>query len=128
MTELEMKTLYNNAYKAGMKALNEKTPTPMLFGEETSLFSGKIDTSKPTYYVSDGPCGFAWITVKPGNSKFARWLKKSGLARTDSYYGGVSISVREGNQSYELKTAFAYAFSKVLSDAGIKSYAMSRMD
>jgi len=121
-------SLYAQADAAGRSAVEKTKVVPMIVGQETSLFSGKIDYTKETYYVADGVCGFAWVNVKPGNSKFANWLKKNKLARTDSYYGGVSMSVRDYNQSLQKKEAYAHAFAAVLRDAGISAYTTSRMD
>ena len=128
MSPSEMKALYEKAHEAGMEALGATRPTPMIVGSEKGFMSGKLDTSKPLYHVAEGPCGFAWVNIKPGNSRFARYLKERNLARRDSYYGGVSVWVREGGQSVERKSAYAYAFARVLGNAGINAYANSRMD
>lgn len=124
----EMKALYENAHEAGINAVANLKVVPMIVGEETNLFSGKIDYNKSTHFVEDGVCGFAWVNVKPGNSKFANWLKKNKLARSDSYYGGVTVWVSAFNQSMQKKEAYASAFSKVLENAGINAYSDSRMD
>lgn len=79
------------------------------------------------YVVADGPCGFAWVTVRPGNCKFARWLVRNGLARK-AYGGGVSIWIHQYNQSMGKKEAYAHAFAKVIAAEGIECYAGSRMD
>lgn len=121
-------SLFAKADTAGRAAVEKTKVVPMIVGQETSLFSGKIDYTKETYYVADGVCGFAWVSVKPGNSKFANWLKKNNLARTDSYYGGVSMSVSDYNQSLQKKEAYAHAFAEVLREAGINAYSTSRMD
>ena len=34
-------------------------------------------------------CGFAWVTVRPGNSKLARYLKK--LGHTSGGNGGIMV-------------------------------------
>lgn len=120
--------LFDDAHAAGVKAAAATTPTPMVVGTSTTPFSNDIDYSQPTYYVEGGVCGFAWVNVKPGTSAFAKWLKTKGLARTDSYYGGVSMSVREYGQSMERKEAYAGAFAERLRAGGINAYMMSRMD
>lgn len=120
-------SLYDKARKAGLAAAEACNPTPMVVGQAASLFGNEIVPGTEEV-VADGPCGFAWINVKPGNSKFANWLKKNSLARADSYYGGVCIWVGEFNQSMQKKEAYAYAFANVLSDEGIRAYASSRMD
>ena len=77
---------------------------------------------------SEGVCGFAWIKVTKGTSSFARWLKKEKIVDHKSYSGGYDIWVSDYNQSMDRKYAYAKAFAKVLQDAGIDCYAMSRMD
>lgn len=120
--------LYAKADDAGRAAVEKTEVIPMIVGHETSLFSGVIDYTREVYHVADGVCGFAWVNIKPGNSKFANWLKKNKLARADSYYGGVTMWVSEYNQSMQKKQAYASAFAGVLSEAGIKAYSDSRMD
>ena len=112
--------------KGNAAALNNK-PTPMVVGEAKDLTSSEIDYSKKTYYVSEGVCGFAWIWFK-GNTKFGRWAKKMGLAKS-WYPTGLAIWVGEFGQSYERKMAYARAFAKVLNEYGINdAYASGRLD
>ena len=111
--------IFDSARAAGLKAVENAYVRPMVVTNEASGES---------WYVADGVCGFAWINVKPGTSKFARWLKKAGLARSDDYYGGVIISVRDFNQSMQKKETYAYAFAKVLEENGITATAISRID
>ena len=120
--------LYTKADDAGRAAVEKTEVIPMIVGHETSLFSGVIDYTREIYHVADGACGFAWVNIKPGNSKFANWLKKNKLAQADSYYGGVTMWVSEYNQSMQKKQAYASAFAGVLIEAGIKAYSDSRMD
>lgn len=78
--------------------------------------------------VMRGACGFAWVNVKPGTSRFARWLKANKLARPDSHYGGVTIWISDYNQSIYCKELHAVAMARVLQEAGINAWAMSRDD
>lgn len=80
------------------------------------------------WHVPEGPCGFAWINIKPGTSSFAKWLVKTGHCRKDSYYGGVTAWIGLYGQSVDRKYAHAQAMAKSLTAAGIKCYAMSRLD
>jgi len=125
----EFENIFEAADTAGREAVSKLDVRPMVVGH-AGVFDSKIDQTKPVYYVADGVCGFAWVNIKPGNSKFANWLKKKGLARSDSYYGGVTIWVSEFNQSMQKKEAYAYAFAKVVDEAGVvkQAYASSRMD
>lgn len=115
----DFETIYNNAVTAGREAATKMVPTPM-----TVVGGGQ------RFYVPDGACGFAWVIVKPGTSKFARWLKANKHARPDSYYGGVSIWISEHSQSVDRKTAHANAMADVLSTAfpELKITPMSRLD
>jgi hypothetical protein len=77
-----------------------------------------------------GPCGFAWIIIKPGTSSFARWLVKEHHANPDHYYGGVNIRIADYQQCLGASEEYARAFSlelrKYYPDLHIKP--MSRMD
>jgi hypothetical protein len=120
-------SIYETARARAMNALNNARPVPMVVGRETHFGSGEIDYTKPTEFVEDGVCGFAWVVIRPATSKFARWMKSQGLART-GYGGGLHMWVSEGGQSLQRKEAYAYAFAGVLREAGINAYADSRMD
>lgn len=126
MTDAEMKALYDRAVAAGRAAANACVPTPMV----VTQYANPFDTRSAVMYrdvVNDGVCGFAWVVVRPGTSRFARWLKKNHLART-GYGGGVHIWISDYNQSMERKQAHARAMASVLTMAGIDAYYDSRMD
>jgi len=74
-------------------------------------------------------CGFAWVTVKPANSKFARYLKAKDLASKASG-GGLCVWNPSGSstQAITAKEVGAAAFADVLTKYGIKAYFESRMD
>ena len=74
-------------------------------------------------------CGFAWVVVKPANSKLAKYLKTLGAS--NAYRGGVQVWNPSGHptQALTAKEEGAYAFAKVLRDRlGVWAYAESRMD
>jgi hypothetical protein len=119
--------LYCQARLAGLNAAEACKPTPMIVSQHKNM----LDDSSPIekqWYVPSGVCGFAWVIVRPGTSSFAKWLVKNGHARTHHYYGGICHYVSEFGQSMEVKEAYATAFAKVLSEAGIRAYSDSRMD
>jgi hypothetical protein len=124
--KIDAVTLFATAHAAGNAAVQAATVTPMIV---TQCQNPLDDSSTPVrqYFVEDGVCGFASITVKPANSAFAKYLKLHHRAHK-SYYGGVSLPVRDFNQSLQKKEAYAYAFAKVLNQAGINAYVESRMD
>jgi hypothetical protein len=110
-------TLIRNAHQAGIAAMDNCRPTPMVVRNNQTGQQWKID---------EGMCGFAWIEFA-GNTAFGRWAKKAGIARKH-YPKGLSIWVQVGGQSYELKSAYAQAFSAVLQQAGVNAHAGSRLD
>ena len=116
---------FAKAVAAGLAAGNRSEPVPMVVNE----MAGMSNVVKQSYYVSEGACGFAWVNVSPGNSPFANWLKKTGIARK-SYYGGVDIWISDFGQSVDRKEACASAMAKVLQmELGMSSISsMSRLD
>ena len=75
-------------------------------------------------------CGFAWVNIKPGTSRFARSLKAANLVDTTSYYGGYDIWDPAGfnTQSMDIKEVGAEAYANVLESYGIQAQMMSRAD
>lgn len=125
---------WNAAHAAGMAAGNAITPTPMIVRNGSIMVNGvPLDPSRADNtvidVVADGVCGFAWVTVHPGTSSFARWAIKEKNARKE-YGGGVCLTwVSYFNQSMTRKEAYAQAFAEVLRDRlGVKAYSHSRMD
>ena len=124
--EASHKALYEKAVAAGMAALEAARPRPMVVQQHVNM----ADDSSPVaqqWLVPDGVCGFAWVTIMPGNCSFALWMKKNADA-SRGYHGGMRFWVHEGGQSMERKEAYARAFAAVLQAAGVKAYAGSRMD
>lgn len=125
MTEQEM---YEVAHKAGQDAVADMVPIPMVIGNARNIFSNEI-VPGTEQVILDGPCGFAWINIKPGNSRFAKWLVANGKARKDSYNGGVIVWVSDYRQSVQRKETYAMAFARSLRQNGIdKAYSGSRLD
>jgi hypothetical protein len=122
----EFNALVTKAHAAGMAAGDAAQPTAMVVSEHANALDDASPVRKQ-WYVADGVCGFAWVTIRPGTSSFARWMVKHGHARK-AYGGGISTWVSQFGQSMQRKQAYAAAFAKVLSEAGINAYADSRMD
>lgn len=118
--------LYATAHDAGNAAVQSATIQPMIVQQRANPLNDGSDLVQE-YFVSDGVCGFASIVVKPATSSFAKYLKLNCGARK-SYYGGIALSVQAFNQSLQKKEAYAYAFAKVLNEAGLNAYVESRMD
>lgn len=122
------------AHIAGMNAVNNLKVVPMLVGQAKSLFSDEIDMTKPTEYVADGVCGFAWIDIYPthkGNTKDGkaeRKLYESIGFTKDDYKKCYSLWVREFNQSMQKKETYATAYAAILQIHNIRAYSGSRMD
>lgn len=107
--------LWADAYQAGLDAVDKLYVTPMVV-----VGGGK------RYFVADGACGFAWVTV-PGNSAFGKWGKAKGLF-SKAYPKGLWYWVGEFNQSMQKKEAFASAMADHLRANGVDAYSGSRMD
>jgi len=123
MTNEQIHKLATDAANAAAAAC---TPTPMMVGTPATPWGNSIDRTKPAYYVSEGPCGFAWVKMG-GNTSYGRWAKKAGLA-SKAYGWGVSISPSISTQSAERNEAWARAYAQVLRQHGIECYVDSRLD
>ena len=119
-------SIYQEAHYKGNAAVEMTTVTPMVVQQRENPLNDDSRVIRQ-YIVNDGVCGFASVTVKPANSKFAKFLVANGLGRK-SFNGGVSMSIRDFNQSLTKKEAYAYAFASVLNEHGIKAFVDSRMD
>jgi len=127
-TAIDYGAIFDEADRAGVLAGTGAIPTPMVVGEAKGLFSNEFAEGAKKYFVADGVCGFAWVNIKPARGGFVTWLKKSGIGRLDSYYGGWTIWVHDFGQSYERKMAYAGAFAEVLRKHGITAHANGRLD
>ena len=124
--EIAIDSIFYRAQAAGNAAVTQTTVTPMIVSQQANPLNDSSETIKQ-WVVNDGVCGFASVIVKPANSKFAKFLVANQLARKH-YAGGVSMSIRDFNQSLTKKEAYAEGFAKVLRDNGIDAWAESRMD
>lgn len=118
--------LYEKAQKAGEEAVKGFRPTPMLVAQHEH----PLDDNSPVteaWLVNGGVCGFAWVNIRPANSSFALWLKRTGKA-SNAYGGGLNIRIRGYGQSYETKMRHAHAMAEVLREAGIKAFSDGRLD
>jgi hypothetical protein len=121
--------IHDECHAAGMTAGIKCRPIPMMVGEAKSIFSNEIDYTKQTYLLDEGACGFAWVTIYPGNSKLANAYKKLGLARP-AYGGGVQHWITEFGQSAARKEAYARAYAAKLREltGEERIYMGSRLD
>jgi hypothetical protein len=123
----QFEAAFAKAAAAGKAAGEALKPRPMIVQE----MLGMSPIVKQEWFEPEGMCGFAWVNVSPGNSPFANWLKKNGLARK-AYEGGVDIWISDFNQSVERKEACAQAMAKVLKEElgsnGLSIYPASRLD
>ena len=123
---MDNQAIYAQANDKGNAAVQMTPVQPMVVQQRENPLNDDSRLVRE-YFVSDGVCGFASVTVKPANSKFAKFLIANGLGRK-GYGGGVCMSIRQFNQSLQKKEAYAYAFASVLNEHGIKAYVESRMD
>lgn len=116
------------AEQAGHEAAMTAIPTPMLVVEHANPLDDSSPVVRQYAPVTEGVCGFAWVTVYPGGCSFARWARKNKGWR-GAYKGGTQRWVSGYGQSLTRKEAYAAAFAKVIRDElGLKCYSGSRMD
>lgn len=125
---MNFQEIYDKAHRIGVEAVENAKIEPMIVGTPKDFFSSEFDPDKPQYFVEDGPCGFAEIVIKPGNGKFANWLKKNEIAERRSYGGGVSIWVSDFGQSYQKKMAYARAVAEVFREYNLNAFPRGRLD
>lgn len=126
-TTTNWQALYDKAHAAGLEAGQAVTPTPMTVVQRANPLDDNSPVVKAYEPVADGVCGFAGVRF-PGNTSWGKWCKANKIARK-GYPTGLHISCHAFNQSLTRKTAYATAFAKVLTEAGIeKVYVESRMD
>lgn len=112
------KALHDKAHAAGLAAAEAHKPIPF----------GPLTDGVKVFMIEDGPCGFAWVVIRPGNCSYAIWAKKNVSLTDKHYYGGVSTWCPLGTQSMTTKEAYCRAYAAVLQEAGIKAHMGSRMD
>lgn len=129
------KEIVEKADAAGKEAVNKAKIIPMIVGEAKSMFSNEIDYSKPTEYVADGVCGFAWTYVYPehkGNTKLGKQERKVlealGFEQDCCNPKKYTLWISDFDQSMQKKEAYARAFADILSSFGIRAGSQSRMD
>jgi hypothetical protein len=70
-------------------------------------------------------CGFATIRVKNVRGKKLAKLKEFGFRKYSEGYG---FHVGDYNQSYDLKKAYADAFTNILRENGFNAWSSARLD
>ena len=124
--EIKWADLYARAHSAGLEVAEQCIPAVMVVQQHENMMDDDSPV-KQQWAVPEGVCGFAWVTVTPGNCSFALWLKKHHNA-SKGYHGGMELWVSDFGQSYERKHAYARAFARIVSEAGVKAYAGGRLD
>lgn len=100
------------ATRAGQAAFDAAEPEVMVVQRHANQFDPESPVVQE-WREPEGVCGFAWVSVSPATSSFARWLIKGGFA-SKAYRGGVNIRIPSRSQSYTRKMAYARAMADVL--------------
>ena len=118
--------IWEAAVNAGKAAAEAHKPRPMTV---TAHANPLDNNSAPveSWYVSEGVCGFAWISVK-GNTSFGRWAKKHAGFRTGGGHMKTYLWISQFGQSYERKRVFAQAAVEVLRQHDVDAWSGSRLD
>lgn len=131
--ERKFKEIFEEAFRLGRQAGEDAIPTPMVVQEHVNMADDNSPV-KQSWLVRDGLCGFAWISIRPGNCASANFARKFWGGKTDSYYGGVTIWISDFNQSHARKKAMAGAIAHFLNeklpaiDPKVQVWAMDRLD
>lgn len=121
---------YNMAMRAALDAADKAVPQPMVVQQHENMLNNASPVVKH-WVVNDGVCGMSWVKFRPATTPFARWLKKTGRGRTDSYSGGLLVWMSlGGTQSYERHMAAARAFALTIKTLmpDINCFADGRID
>ena len=127
LSRAALRELFERAHAAGHVAATSHAPTPMRVVQRTNPFDAASPIVQEFPTVHDGACGFAWVTIRPANSRAAKVLKEMFNARV-AYEGGMQYWISAYGQSVERKEAYADAFANVVREAGIKCFVGSRLD
>lgn len=127
-TEADFKLVYEAAWEEGMEVGRTVKCEPMRVVQRVNPLDDSSPIVREYPEVPDGPCGFAWVNIKPATSRFVRWLKKRDIGHRDTYYGGWTIWISEHGQSITRKSAHASALARALQAASVNAYSYSRMD
>lgn len=97
--------------------------------EEAKAAGIKAEQDYVAQYGEPLYCGFAWVDIPNGRSKFVNWCKKNGVG-SKHWKKGWQIWRPTDNmtQSMDVLEAGAYAFVKVLRSHGIDAVSGSRAD
>jgi len=143
----EFLALFDAAHLAGLNAA--RYARPRLTQVVKPLAGGGVIEYAPDWASDDaalGYCGYAWVRIRPATTAFARWCKMQTMAQfgfperpcaeSDLHFGGLVIDVGvqlpraidKSGQSYEIKMAYAEAFSSVVRCAGYDARAEGRIN
>lgn len=121
ITEAAFNAVLYLALNEGQRAAEACVPEPVQFRTGNTVYP----------VCTEGLCGFAWVTIKPATTPFARWLKKQ---ESDDYrihrgcYGGLELWPSLHTQSIARKKAWADAVAKRLKAADVNAVAGDRLD
>ena len=122
----EMAEVWAYANRLAHEAVVGATIVPMTVCEADS--TGEPLKGGQSWFIPDGPCGFAWVVVRPATGRFARWLKSEDIGRYGSYERGIVIWISQYNQSVQKKSIHARKLAETLRSFGINAHAYDRMD
>jgi hypothetical protein len=84
---------------------------------------GAAAQAEPTLHGAQKPL-MVWITIRPGGSSFARWLKRNGHAHNPRFSGGgVAVQITVYGAAPNRKRAYAVAVAEYLCAVGIDAQA-----
>ena len=97
-------------------------------GKNAGVIPMEVYGKDRTYIVEGGPCGFAWIEIRPARGPLVTYLKKSGQGYYSEYNRCYIYSIFHFNQSMMRKEAMADKMAEYLRKCGYNVYSNSRID
>ena len=116
--EIAMGILWARAERRGRDAGQAIAPSVMRIVQANPI-TGKPLPGAKVYVETEGPCGFAYVTIKPARGPLVSYMKKVSRGHR-AYYGGWEVSVHAHGQSMERKAAHAKAMADYLTAEGVK--------
>ena len=116
MEKEQIATMLIEAHERGHNAALKANP----------LMVQAVNNQTGEVYEPFAICGFASVIVKGLRGKMLTDFKSRGFEK--HYRGGLSLWIRDYNQSYDMKTAYATEYARTLTERGITSWCDSRLD
>lgn len=132
LNKRQIAALIKKAEAAGRAAGLAAVPSPMVVQQHANPLNDNSPVTRE-WFVSEGLCGFAWVTIRPATGALVNYLRANGKGHK-GYHGGWEVwSDAVDHSGYQAQSitrneAYARAYAEVLREAGFTAHASSRLD